>query len=159
MHGQGKGVEGGMVVEVTPRLWSEHLNGSIERGRGGYQQAEQRGIEGIDVAEVDDICLVPMQVLHGIGSDDHDTEGQEDEQVGVGEEVDELGNGVIGRHTLQQFRLAYPSLGNLVVGHLHPHGVYAVGRYGGYFCYDDAFALCDIEGVESHIGQGVGQWE
>jgi hypothetical protein len=89
-----------MIVVVTPRLGSEHLDGSIEGGRAGYQEAEQGGIEGIDVAKMHDICLAPQKRTHGIGSTHDHAKGKEEEQMGIGEDIDKLGDGVVGRYTL-----------------------------------------------------------
>ena len=77
--------------------------------------------------------------------------------MGIGKEVDELRDRVIGRHALQQLTLANPALGNLVAGHLDPYGVDGVGRHGLYLSNDNALALGDIDGIEGHLGQFVGQ--
>ena len=49
--------------------------------------------------------------------------------VGIAEEGDELGYGVVGHHGRQQFRLVCPSESELVVSHLHPDAVNLVGRH------------------------------
>ena len=37
MEGHTEGIERGMVVEMTPRLWAEELDGTVEYGRGCHQ--------------------------------------------------------------------------------------------------------------------------
>ena len=107
--------------------------------------------------EMDNVGSAAQQFADGIGASDKDADGEEDEEVGVGEDVDELRDGVVGRHALQELALTNPSLRNLVACHLDPYGVDGVGRYHADVGNDDAVAMDDIEGVERHVGQGVGQ--
>ena len=44
-EGHGVGVQGGVVVEVSPHLGVEELYAAVEGGRGGHEQAEQGGVE------------------------------------------------------------------------------------------------------------------
>ena len=157
VEGQRKGVQRGMEIIVTPRLGTKHLDGGVEGGGHGDEDAQQGGIGGVDVVEVDDVGTAAQQFAHGIGASDEHADGEEDEEVGVGEDVDELRDGVVGGDTLQEFALTNPPLRNLVVRHLDPHGVDGVGRYHADVGNDDAVAMDDIEGVERHVGQRVGQ--
>ena len=157
MEWQGKGVERGMVVEMAPRLGPKHLDGSIEGGRHGDKDAKCRRIVGVDVVEVDYRCLATHEPPHGIGAAHYNAEGQEDEQVSVGEDVDELRDGIVGRDAFQQLALANPALCDLIAGYLDPNGVDGIGGNYLYFGNDDALAPNDIHGVEDHVGQIVGE--
>ena len=61
--------------------------------------------------------------------------------MSVGKKVDELTDGVVGRHLRQQFLLVYPSKGQLVTGHLHPYGVYTIRWYRHDVGHYNPFAL------------------
>ena len=106
--------------------------------------------------EMDNVGSAAQQFADGIGASDNDADGEEDEEVGIGEDVDELLDGVVGRHALQELALTNPSLRNLVACHLDPYGVDGVGRHHLDGSNDDAFATHHIERVERHIGQGIG---
>ena len=71
---QGKGIERGMVVEMTPSLRAEELDGTVEHSRGGDKQAQGRGIERRDIIEMDDLGSLTQQTTHTIGSHNDDTE-------------------------------------------------------------------------------------
>lgn len=107
--------------------------------------------------EMDNVGSAAQQFADGIGASDKDADGEEDEEVGVGEDVDELRDGVVGRHALQELALTNPSLRNLVACHLDPYGVDGVGWYHADIGHNDTLAMDDIERVERHIGQGIGQ--
>ena len=49
-----------------------------------------------------DLCALAQQVAQSVGTTDEDTEGEEDEQMGVGEEIDELADGIVGGYGCQQ---------------------------------------------------------
>ena len=84
-----------MVVEMTPRLRAEKLDGAVEDGRGSPQKAEGRRIERGDIVEVYDLRTTSHQTTNTIGRNDNHTEGQEHEQVDIGEEVDELADRIV----------------------------------------------------------------
>ena len=46
--------------------------------------------------EMDDIGLATQQLTHGISTAYEHADGEEDEEVGVGEDVDELRDGNVG---------------------------------------------------------------
>ena len=95
MKGHTKGIERGMVVEMTPRLRAEELDGAVEDGRGGHQKTKGRRIERGDIVEVYDLRTTSHQTTNTIGRNDNHTEGQEHEQVDIGEEVDELADRIV----------------------------------------------------------------
>ena len=86
----------------------------------------------------------------------HGDDGEEDEQVGVGEEVDEGGDGVVGRDACEQLALVYPSERLLVACHLHPDGVDGVGRDGDDVGDDDDVLAVELEGVDGHVDECLG---
>jgi hypothetical protein len=53
----------------------------------------------------------------------------------IGEEVDELTDGIVWRDLRQEFILVNPTKGELVASHLHPDGVDGIG-WNGPFVYD-----------------------
>lgn len=65
--------------------------------------------------------------------------------------------GSSGDTPFSRLALANPALRNLVARHLHPDGVDAVGRHGGYLGHHHTLATGDVDGVEHHVGQRVGQ--
>ena len=67
-----------------------------------------------------DLRTTSHQTTNTIGRNDNHTEGQEHEQVDIGEEVDELADGIIWRDLRQKFFLMNPAKGKLITGHLHP---------------------------------------
>ena len=71
--------------------------------------------------EMDNVGSAAQQFADGIGASDNDADGEEDEEVGIGEDVDELLDGVVGRHALQELALTNPALRNLVARHLDPY--------------------------------------
>ena len=148
MEGHAEGVERGMVVEMSPRLGAEELNGAVEDGRGGHQKTKGCRIERGDIVEVYDLRTTSHQTTNTIGRNDNHTEGQEHEQVDIGEEVDELADGIIWRDLRQKFFLMNPAKGELVTGHLHPDGVNRVRRNGHDVGHDDAFVLPQGDGIE-----------
>ena len=136
---------------------TKQLDGGVEGGRHSDEHAQHSWIGGVDIVEMDDIGSATQQFSHGIGTAYEYDDGHEDEQVGVGENVDELRDGVVRRDALQQVALTNPPLRNLVMGHLDPYGVDGVSRYLLDVGNNDALATNNIQGVESHIGQCVGQ--
>ena len=148
-----------MKIVVSPLLGSEGLDGGVCGGRAGHEDAKQRGIEGVDVVEVHDVCLASQQLTHGIGAAHDNAKSQEHQQVGVREDVDELRYRVVGRHTFQELALANPALRNLVASHLDPDGINRVGRNSLYLCNNNSLTLSHIHGIEGHIAIIVGQWQ
>ena len=70
-----------------------------------------------------DAGIMTIGHAEGIGGKYHHKEGQHDEQVGIGEESDELRDGVVRGHTGQHLLLVDPAHGHLITRHLHPYGV------------------------------------
>ena len=64
-----------MVVEMTPRFWTEKLDGTVEDGRGRHQEAEGRRIERGDIVEMNDFRATSHQATNTIGCHDNHTEG------------------------------------------------------------------------------------
>ena len=148
MERHAEGVERGMIVEMTPRLRGKQLDGAVKDGRRGYEQAEQCGIERGDVVEMDDAYTHFQEAAnHEERTHQHD-DGQEKEQMDIGEEVDELRDGGVGQCAGQQIALMNPANGLLVAGHLHPDGVERVGGHGGDVGHNQAVALADGERID-----------
>ena len=68
--------------------------------------------------------------------------------MGVGEEVDELADGIVGRDSHQQVTLTEPTLRQLVAGHLHPHGVDGVGRHRANIGHHEMVAVMEDHGID-----------
>ena len=126
---------------MAPRLGAEHLNTAIDDCRGSYQEAQCGGIERRNVIEMHNLCSKFHQTAHAIGCNDDHTESQENEQMGIGEEIDELADGVVWRHLGQQFILMYPAKGQLVACHLHPDRVNGIRRHGLNVSHNNTFVL------------------
>lgn len=88
-----------------------------------------------------DLCPTSHQTTNAIGCHDDHTEGQEHQQMDIGEEVDELTDGVVRGHFRQQLVLMNPAKGELVTSHLHPDRIDSVGRYRHDVGHNDALAL------------------
>ena len=61
--------------------------------------------------EMDDAGMTTAETEQAVGGPHQDDEGKENEQVAVGEEVDELRDGVVGRHGTQHLTLTHPADG------------------------------------------------
>ena len=96
MERQGKGIERGMEIVMTPRLCTKQLNGGIKRGGNGNEYAQCRGDRRINIVEMDDICPAAQQSAHSVCTAHNDTEGKEYQQVNIGKDVDKLRDGVVG---------------------------------------------------------------
>ena len=66
----------------------------------------------------------------------------------VGEEVDELTDGVVGRDLRQEFFLMDPAESELVTRHLHPDRVDGVGGDGHDIGHHYALVLSERDGIE-----------
>ena len=75
-----------------------------------------------------DAGMTATETEQTVGCSNQYDEGKENEQVAVGEEVDELRDGVVRRDGTQHLTLTHPPDGELVTCHLDPHGVDAVLR-------------------------------
>ena len=82
-----------------------------------------------------DLCPTPHQTTDTVGRHDNHTESQKRQQMDIGEEVDELTDGIVWRDLRQEFILVNPTKGELVASHLHPDGVDGIG-WNGPFVYD-----------------------
>ena len=141
VEGHAEGVERGMIVEMSPRLRAEELDGAVEDGRRGYQQTKGRRIERGNIIEVHNLCAPPHQTAYAVGRHNHHTEGEEYEQMDIGEEVDELTDGIVGGYLRQKFTFMDPAEGELVTGDLYPDGVDGVGGDGHDVGHNDTLAL------------------
>ena len=74
MEGHAEGIERGMVVEMTPRLRAEELDGAVEDGRGGHQKTKGRRIERGDIVEVYDLRTTSHQTTDAVCCHDNHTE-------------------------------------------------------------------------------------
>ena len=86
-----------------------------------------------------------------IGGDNGHDESQEHEQVDVGEHINELRDGVVGRNCLQHIVLVNPTESLLVARHFHPYrvdGVYGNGRDVGYH---DMVVSVNHQRVDGHL--------
>ncbi len=169
--GDVEGAERGVEVVVLPNGGGEDLHGLVEGGGGGGEQAEELGVEAVDVVEVDDGDLL---VEDGGEEADGDHEGEDEEeedQGGLAEDVDGLGDAVVGDEGADEGGLGKPALDFLGVGDFDPEAVGAIGGVDGELGHDDAVATAQgvvavFEGeagkddavfVELHIGaEGVG---
>ena len=156
MEGNGEGVERRMVVEMAPRLGVDQLYGAIEDCRGSDEQAEERGIEGVDVAEMDHVGMATIEACDHEGGHAEHHDGKHDEQVGVGEEVDEARDGVVGCHGGEHVGLVHPADGLLVAGHLHPYGVDGVGGQRDDVAHHQRVFSVDADSVYEHAADGLG---
>ena len=148
MPGQRIRIERRMVIEMAPHLRREELDAAIEHRRGRHQQAEQRGIERGDIVEMHDLRPLAQEMPHAVCPADKGDEGKEDQQMGVGEEIDELADGIVGRHRCQQVGLAQPSEGQLVARHLHPDRVDGIRRHRADIGHHKMVALPQRDGVD-----------
>ena len=153
MGWHGVWVERGMIVEMTPGLCTKHLDAAIERGGHGNKQAKERGVERGNIIEVDKLGAQSQELAKPVGCTDHYEESKEYEQMLIGEEVDELGYGIIGGNAFQHIVLVNPTERQLVAGHLYPYRIYRVGRYRSNICHNDGIALIDDYGVDGHLTQ------
>ena len=147
MEGHAEGVERGMVVEMSPRLGAEELNGAVEDGRGGYQQTKGCRIERGNIVEMHNLGSPSHQTANAIGCHDNHAEGQEYQQMNIGKEVNELTDGIIWRDLRQKFFFVNPAKGELVAGHFHPDGIDSVGRNGHNVCHHDVLVLTERDGI------------
>ena len=115
--------EGGVVVEMLPRLWIEMADALVERGAERHEQAEEEWVGTPDVVEVDQLQLLSAKCLN---DDGYDEQGQGDEevaQVRVSKHMDGIGYVVhwekVGTDVLQ----IHPALYLLGVGQLHQDAV------------------------------------
>ena len=122
-----EGIERGMIIKMPPHVGLEHLNAGIQRRRRGYDEAQQRGIKRVDVAEMHYPRLVLDEPAHPIGDGYERDNHQEHQQVSVREGGNKLRDGVVGHHAGQHLRFVNPPERVLVAGQLHPDGVYRVG--------------------------------
>ena len=101
--------------------------------------------------------------MHDLGSQPHLTaneeqrhdeyeDSQHDEQMGIGEEIDELRDGRIGCDGFQQAVLVYPPHRLLVACHLHPDRVFFIGRHLGNIGHHQTVAPAYGKGID---GQSV----
>lgn len=157
MEWQGKGIERGMEIVVTPRLCTKQLDGGIKRGGNGNENTQYGWYGRVDIVEMNDIGLASQQAAKGIGSTDNHAESEEYQQVGIRKDINKLRDGVVWRHARQQLALVNPALNGLVVGHLHPYTVYGICRNRHDICHNDALTFADIERVECQIRQGISQ--
>lgn len=95
-----------------------------------------------------DLRPPPHQSAHAIGCYDNHTESQENQQMDIGEEVDELTDGIVRRDLRQEFVLMNPTKGELVARHLHPDGVDGIGGDGHDVGHDDTLMLTEGDGGE-----------
>ena len=74
-----------MIVEMLPHLRCIHLQARIERSREGHRQTQQGRIERVDVVEMNDMCLVALDVPEGIARRKDSDDTKEDEHMVVAE--------------------------------------------------------------------------
>ena len=97
---------------------------------------------------MDDLRSLAQQAPHAVGSTDKRDEGKEDEQVGIGEEINELTDGVVGRHCREEFRLAGPAEGELIARHLHPDTIDGIRRNRTDVSHYEMIVLSEYERVD-----------
>ena len=102
MEGKGKGIERGMVIEMSPHLGCEELDGRIDGGGEREEDDEQCGIERRYVVDEHDACAAPRDEAQSVGYEDGAYRDEGPEEVYVGEEEDELGDGVVGHDMWQE---------------------------------------------------------
>ena len=149
----GEGVERGVVIEMDPHLRREGLQAGVERGGRGHDEAEQRGVERLDVVEMDQVGLVLADAPQQVGGRYDGDDNEEHDDVGVGEGRYELGDGVVGHDAWQHARLSGPPKLGVVVAQLHPNGVDLVGGHHAYVGHDEVVALAHGERVGLHAAQ------
>ena len=154
-HDEGKvrleGVERGVEIIFNPRAWHKALDAAVEGRAARHRQAEQCGIEARNVAQMHHAQVLVAGPLHQPAHNGQTEEGKEVEAAAVGEVVDELRDGVVGHHAVEQFALAHPALRPLVACHLHPYRVHRVARHEEHACHHEWVAVVD--------GDAVGQSE
>ena len=157
VEGHAEGVERGVVVIVAPGVGREELYGTVEYCRRGNEQTEEGGVEGVDVVEMDDGCPKAHESSDHVDGQDNSEDGQEEEQMGIGEIVDEERDGTVGADGREHLALVCPADGLLVAGHLHPDAVDAVSGNGSNVGHDDAVALANEKRVDGqsvdHLGR------
>ena len=136
-----------MIVEMLPHLRCIHLQTGIERSREGHCQAQQGGVERIDIVEMYNMCFVALNVPKGIARRENSNDTKENEDMVVAELRDELRDRVVGHHAGQEVGLACPAKGRTVVGQLHPHRVGIVRRYHVYVGHHEVGTLTHDKGV------------
>ena len=70
-------IERGMEIVVSPLLGTKGLDSGIGGSRTCHKDTKQRGIEGVDIVKMYDICIASQQLTHGIGTTNDDAKGQE----------------------------------------------------------------------------------
>lgn len=79
-----------MEIEMLPELRRKELYGGIECRCAGDNDAEQGGIHGVDVVEMDNVCLLLKYFPQEVAGTEQAYDDQKDDEVRVGEGRDEL---------------------------------------------------------------------
>ena len=117
-----------MEIEFNPCLRNKRLHAPVEHGRPRYAQALQRGVEAVDIVEMNNAHLAPADDANQNHHQRQAEYGHADQQARIAEIVDEGGYRVVRDGAFQQHLFVNPALCGLVAGHLDPDGVGLVRR-------------------------------
>lgn len=93
------------------------------------------------------------QLTDEVSGRDNADDDKENEQVGVREDGDKLGDGVVGNHRGQQLTLVNPPEATRSRGHLYPDGVGGVLRQHAEVGHHQAVALVYRKGIGRQAAQ------
>ena len=139
--------KGGIKVEMLPGIGDKHLHRLVNRSTERHQQTEEKGIDAVDIIEVNHLQLLLHESTEQVGPDKEGENDDEIRSVSIAEKVDKLRNTIGGHEGAHQITVAHPPLDVLRVGQLHPYAVHAVLRMNGELCHDHPVTL-----VQTDIG-------
>ena len=124
--GQAEGIERGVIVVVSPRFGHIVLDAGIEKGCDGKDEKQGCGIGREDVAKEEDVGTFAAERLP---KQCHERKGEEDgkgSQMGVAEDVDGAGDGVVGHYARKEVALVRPAHRKLVASEFHPNAIHGI---------------------------------
>ena len=133
-------IQRGMVEELHPLLGLIMLNNGVEKGCNGECDAEQRGVHAGDIIKQQHAKALATQDMKQHHEDNSTHDDKEPEDVTVGEEEDELADGVVGAGGLKEFALVEPTHRELIARHLDPHAINRILRNDGEGGNDNGIA-------------------
>ena len=75
--------------------------------------------------------------------------------MGIGKEIDELGNGVIGRYGVEHVMFMNPPEGVLITCHFHPYRVDGINRNGSDIGHYKMLPPIDHQRIDWHVAKSL----
>ena len=144
-----------MIVVEHPCFGHIMLNACIKQGRGGKRDEKVSGVGREDVAKEEDVRLLSTVYLVKQCRQRNGEEDAEKAKMADAEEVDELRNGVVWHHTLDEVVLMHPTHRELVASQLHPHTVNRVFGNDKCLSYNELVVSIDAQLLASGIYREV----